>query len=362
MIDYAKYSNKELEQCLSGIDTEKFPENYARLQLEISNRNLQVVDDDAINPAKTENVENWLESAQEAILEQVRHNLNGQKDGKSNTLYLLILTAIIFGLGAAVQFDMTYALLVIPVLFVHELGHLFAMKALKYKNVSILFIPFFGALTTGVETSPSRKNDAIISMAGPILGLFVGFITFVVHLNFMESSTLLAFAHISFALNLINLLPIMPLDGGRIWEAILTSRSFIATAIFDLLSAILLVVCAIKLSAYILIPLAVFILLKGNEALIARSAKKYVAIQSEDVQDIYSGKVWEIVQYFDKSIHSKQNMRVKDLAFRTSEVIRWVKSSNPSIEFSVASGMTYLATFIIGTWMLLMILPYVARK
>lgn len=104
-------------------------------------------------------------------------------------------------------------------LFVHEMGHYIAAKLIKH-NVSLpLFIPFVGAVINLKEMTTNAEAEAKIGLGGPILGSLGAFLCMLLYYPF-HKDFLLALAYTGFILNLFNLIPIRPLDGGRAVAAI----------------------------------------------------------------------------------------------------------------------------------------------
>ena len=103
-------------------------------------------------------------------------------------------------------------------LFVHEMGHVIALRREGIKASAPMFIPFLGALITAKSLGENALAEARVGLAGPILGtigagacLAIGEAT--------NSDLFRALAYIGFFLNLFNLLPVVPLDGGRAMAA-----------------------------------------------------------------------------------------------------------------------------------------------
>ncbi len=121
--------------------------------------------------------------------------------------------AALWGLGwaAAVGF--------VALLFVHEMGHWLMMRAKGVPATAPVFIPFLGAVI-GMRAMPrSVQDEAVIGIAGPIAGTAGAFACLgLAHLYGGRLWPLLAM--MGLFLNLFNLLPVSPLDGGRIVAAI----------------------------------------------------------------------------------------------------------------------------------------------
>ena len=126
----------------------------------------------------------------------------------------MVIAIIVWGL----MFSYEYALLLVLILFIHELGHFLAMKIFKYKNTSITFIPPFGAAAYGIKKNASGFEELTVLLAGPIPGIIIGYALFYSNISFLSEDVYKMLAVQFIFLNYLNLLPISPLDGGRIVE------------------------------------------------------------------------------------------------------------------------------------------------
>lgn len=116
-------------------------------------------------------------------------------------------------------FTWQFALVLMISLFIHENGHIWMMKRCGMKVKGIYFIPFFGAAAVGDGEFPSPKDEANIAIMGPIWGLMLAIIAALVY-EFTHIAFFGAVAGWMAMMNLFNLLPISPLDGGRIMKSI----------------------------------------------------------------------------------------------------------------------------------------------
>jgi Zn-dependent protease len=107
-----------------------------------------------------------------------------------------------------------FATLFVLLLFVHELGHALQLRAEGVRAGLPVFIPFLGALIAMKEMPRNAWIEAKVGLAGPILGT-AGAAAVWLAGEAINSDLLRAAAYVAFLLNLFNLIPITPLDGGR---------------------------------------------------------------------------------------------------------------------------------------------------
>jgi Zn-dependent protease len=107
----------------------------------------------------------------------------------------------------------------ILLLFVHELGHVLEAKRQGLPVSVPVFIPFMGALITMKRMPTDAWREARLAIGGPLLGSAGALALYVVALAY-DSQQLKALAFLGFLINLFNLLPVLPLDGGRISAAL----------------------------------------------------------------------------------------------------------------------------------------------
>jgi Zn-dependent protease len=103
-------------------------------------------------------------------------------------------------------------------LFVHEMGHVIQLRREGIKASAPMFIPFMGAVITSKSLGENALAEARVGLAGPILGS-LGAAAVAVVGELTGSDMLIALAYVGFLINLFNLLPIVPLDGGRAMAA-----------------------------------------------------------------------------------------------------------------------------------------------
>ncbi|HEY2788573.1 MAG TPA: site-2 protease family protein [Gaiellales bacterium] len=139
-----------------------------------------------------------------------------------------------FGLGFAV------------LLLVHELGHVIWLRREGISASLPVFIPFMGAFVAMKEMPRNAYVEAKVGLAGPVLGTAGALVT-LLWAEQVNSDLLRALAYLGFLLNLFNLIPVVPLDGGRAVSALHPGFWFaglfaIALLFFKFESPILLIV------------------------------------------------------------------------------------------------------------------------
>jgi len=119
-------------------------------------------------------------------------------------------------------FGWRYAAGFVALLFIHEMGHYLAARR-KGLNVGLpTFIPFVGAWIELKDMPHDAQTEAYVGLAGPLLGTVGALGCYFLARNY-DSNLLLAISYSGFFLNLFNLIPISPFDGGRI-TAVLSPR------------------------------------------------------------------------------------------------------------------------------------------
>jgi Zn-dependent protease len=122
-----------------------------------------------------------------------------------------------------------FALGFVLLLLVHELGHVFQLRREGVKASAPMFIPFLGAVIMAKELGRDAAAEARVGLAGPVLGSLGA----LVPLGLYEATgneLFKALAFIGFFLNLFNLLPVLPLDGGRAMAALTPWMWFVGYA------------------------------------------------------------------------------------------------------------------------------------
>ncbi|HEU5198962.1 MAG TPA: site-2 protease family protein [Ktedonobacterales bacterium] len=128
----------------------------------------------------------------------------------------IIISLAVYG----ALFGWPFAIGIIFLLFLHEMGHVIVLRAKGVPASAPIFIPLMGAFVAMKGMPRNAKDEAEIGIAGPILGTVAALLCLAPTLSGSSSGLWPALAYFGFFINLFNLVPITPLDGGRIVGAI----------------------------------------------------------------------------------------------------------------------------------------------
>jgi Zn-dependent protease len=140
------------------------------------------------------------------------------KTGGSMLLSILVYAAL-FSASRGPAFGLLFATGFVLLILVHELGHTFAMRHFGLSASPPIFIPFMGALINLRQQPRNAWEEAVVGIGGPALGTFGAIVCHAAYI-FTGNELLLLLAWFGYMLNLFNLLPVPPLDGGRITAAV----------------------------------------------------------------------------------------------------------------------------------------------
>jgi len=158
-------------------------------------------------------------------------------------------TAFVSIAAYSLFFGWTFAVGFVVLLFVHELGHVIALRREGIKASAPMFIPFLGALISARSLGDNALAEARVGLAGPVLGS-IGAAACLAIGEAAGSDLFRALAYIGFFLNLFNLLPVVPLDGGRAMAAMAPWMWFVGLGV--------LVALMLAFPNFVLLLIAVF--------------------------------------------------------------------------------------------------------
>lgn len=239
--------------------------------------------------------------------------LQNKKSGLAGGAALLLLTLAAFAVLGGMVWGWKFALLLIPILLIHEFGHYVAMLLFKYRNLRMLFIPLFGAAVVGSNYNVPGWKKVIVSLLGPVPGIFLGCVLGAVALV-TKNDLLLTTAMMFVAINAFNLLPVLPLDGGWVLHTILFCRNASLDAGVRIVAGLGLIATGLVLHARILPFLAIPMFLSVPTvfklaSIVGKLREQGIEPASEDSQTIPPAVaqtiISEVKAAFPKGVNNK---------------------------------------------------------
>jgi Zn-dependent protease len=240
---------------------------------------------------------------------------------RSNTLMKSVTSLLLYLAIGYFFFNQNWTLVLIltAVVLFHELGHFLAMKYFNYSELGIFFIPLVGAYVSGKKQEISQLQSSIILLAGPVPGIIVGILLQIIapYLT-QEPGDLRIVGQISqilIFLNLLNLLPIYPLDGGQLLNRLFLDNSQVITRIFLLLSIAVMTWFALfgmSRPFYVLLIIPAYLLMRMYTDFQFDKLTRKVEVEGFDLtttyEDISDEDYWKI-----RNILIRQHSSFKDV-------------------------------------------------
>jgi len=139
-------------------------------------------------------------------------------------LGVLGISVLLFVSVGLLQWSAGEVAILIVVLLVHEAGHYLVMRGFGYRDVRMFFIPLLGAAVSGSGGRVPGYGRVLVALAGPGPGILVGLVLAVVAVSGGHPLVEYA-AKVFLGLNILNLLPLLPFDGGHVIQETLFCRS-----------------------------------------------------------------------------------------------------------------------------------------
>ncbi|HEY1354115.1 MAG TPA: site-2 protease family protein [Ktedonobacteraceae bacterium] len=134
---------------------------------------------------------------------------------------LASVTAVISIFIYAQLFGWGFGIGLVALLFIHEMGHAVVMKLKGLPVGGMIFIPMLGAAVFMRRMPGNARDEAEVGIAGPVAGALASLVCLFFALSWPASPGVWApLAYFGFFLNLFNLIPIIPFDGGRVLSAL----------------------------------------------------------------------------------------------------------------------------------------------
>ncbi|MBC8107725.1 MAG: site-2 protease family protein [Anaerolineae bacterium] len=246
-----------------------------------------------------------------------------------------------------------FLLLLIPIMLFHELGHFVAMKAFGYRNLRMFFIPMLGAAVVGQNYIAPGWKKAIVFLMGPLPGIFVAICLGMAGMTF-QIPLLTKIALLTLILNGFNLLPLLPLDGGRLMHALLFSRHFVLDAAFRVVAALGLLLVALKFGDNILLVVAIATMISVPAAYkmariasdLRRGGFDSGVVAGAREQQIPTAAAVVIIDRLKQAF--KRSTGTKLLAQHTLNIYESLTARPPGVGASLAFGALYIVSFVLA--------------
>jgi Zn-dependent protease len=154
------------------------------------------------------------------------------------TIFSIVLFVMTFLFVFTNEVNFVFHLLI--VLLVHEMGHYLMMKLFRYQNVRMLFIPLMGAFVQGSKEEYSQKQSLLVAGAGPFPGVLIGSLLIVLASQY-KAVWMVDLGLLFLFLNIINLVPLEPLDGGQLFKLLIRKNQELFILIFSFVSSLFLI-------------------------------------------------------------------------------------------------------------------------
>jgi hypothetical protein len=255
--------------------------------------------------------------------------------------------------------ELRFVLFLIAVLLIHELGHYVSMKKFGYENVRMLFIPLMGALVQGSKERYSQRQSFIVAALGPYPGIIIGSFLLILSSKY-QSEWMIEWSFLFLFINIINLVPIDPLDGGQLFKLMMNKKRDLFLMIFALISSFVLIGIGWLIDSWLMIAFGFFMGIR------VRGIQRNYHIRKElDTEGINYNTTYEELSNRDyvliKNILLEEIPTLKKYQELEGEVSSDLMAShvNSVLLAPVSQDASALfKVFIVISWVFLMFLPF----
>ncbi|MGN6492437.1 MAG: site-2 protease family protein [Agriterribacter sp.] len=212
--------------------------------------------------------------------------------------------------------NLQWIFILVAVMLLHEAGHFIAMKLFGYRDVRMFFVPFLGAFVSGSPHTISQRQRTVTLLAGPIPGIFAGIVSLILYYstgnNFYYQLSLMLIL-----LNVFNLLPVIPLDGGQLLENLFFYTGRIIQSIFIVLSAVLLFYLALLTRNYFILLIVWLLIARFRSITVINRVRR--ALEKENIS--YNKTFDELSDEEYVAIRQRMIPRIKTLNEYDPEIV-----------------------------------------
>jgi Zn-dependent protease len=265
------------------------------------------------------------------------------------SIALLLGSAALFVVIGAWFWSMEIVLYLVPILLFHELGHYAAMRYFSYRNVKMFFLPLLGAAVSGQHFNVPGWKKVLVSLAGPLPGILLAIPMAVIAIRtqneLWRNATLMLVA-----INVFNLIPLLPLDGGWVAHALFFCRQPWLDVLFRLAAAIAMISIGVTWQLHFFTGFGALMLLAVPGAVRSSNIAKRVNAEKldpvpDDITAIPRSMVERIVAHLPTAGPAALP---KPLAQQTRQIFDVLNVRPPSIVATVLLTLLYLAGWVIS--------------
>ena len=276
------------------------------------------------------------------------------ESSRSNKIKIFLFSALSFVLFfGLIGIPWSVLPIIVVILLIHELGHFWAMKFFDYKDTSIFFIPLFGAAAKGEKDQTTPFEEYIVFLAGPLPGIILSIgigVLMIFNPELRSNELLKEYAIMSLVLNYINLLPIFPLDGGKIVQTLLFTRYPRTQFYFFLISLLVIILSTLMLESILLgfFALVLFLSINHNH----KTSQLIATVMNQNNDTPLKQKVIEILttdkKYRDDSLARKGSM--------AKQALKILNAKKPTLLLTIL-GLGFYLMIVLAPLLIKMILP-----
>lgn len=264
----------------------------------------------------------------------------------------LVSTLILFWVLGLIHFGAAELALLVGVIFFHEAGHLIAMHCFGYKDLRMIFIPLVGAAAIGKKTKAPGWQRATIALAGPLPGIILGSV--LLSILFYSDSLMLGYlVAMLILINLFNLIPILPLDGGHFFTDIIFCRTKLLETLFRFFAAGMCVLLGLILGSVFLGIVGFFLVSHAMISIRMHSLSRKTTIDFDSLEDQESEELsMDVAQLIIPGVRSVMPESAKPKLVAQYTKLLWELNRNSEVNApGVAASILLMAIYALA-WLL----------
>lgn len=257
--------------------------------------------------------------------------------------------------------DLSYVLMIVSVVFIHELGHFLMMKGFGFGNLQMTFVPFLGAFVNGKKDKEKQVQNWLIILAGPVPGVVLGISLFFVGSTY-KYEWVEEWAYLFLFLNVLNLIPLDPLDGGQLLKSFMGDKFEITQIVFSFISSLIMILVGWYIEIWVIVIFGFFMGLR------IRSLQRMLQIHKE----LKDNNVNYILTY--KELPNRSYYKIKEILIQNNPTLqKYLNQFDESdIESLIVSqvenvlvtpveknGTFLMKVFVVLTWLLALLSPLI---